>query len=203
MVLDALRALPPTLTLIMAFLCPALEAAVMLGVVVPGEIAILVAGAAAQAGAIPLWAVIVAGVAGAIIGDAVGFGVGRRYGERMLGWLPERLVKPEAVRATTELLRRRGPIVVLIGRMTALLRALVPGLAGISGLTWRRFLPYNVLGGVIWATTVAVLGYLAGASLAVAQERLGMVSNIVLGVLVVVVLVVWLRSHVRRQKSRI
>jgi undecaprenyl-diphosphatase len=203
MVLDALRALPPTLTLIMAFLCPALEAAVMLGVVVPGEIAILVAGAAAQAGAVPLWAVIVAGVAGAIIGDAVGFGVGRRYGERMLGWLPERLVKPEAVRATTELLRRRGPIVVLIGRMTALLRALVPGLAGISGLTWRRFLPYNVLGGVIWATTVAVLGYLAGASLAVAQERLGMVSNIVLGVLVVVVLVVWLRSHVRRQKSRI
>ncbi|MGH3684905.1 MAG: DedA family protein [Pseudonocardiaceae bacterium] len=203
MALDVLQALPPTLTLVMAFLCPALEAAVMLGVVVPGEIAVLVAGAAAQAGAVPLWAVIVAGVAGAIIGDAVGFGVGRRYGERMLGWLPERLVKPEAVHATTELLCRRGPIVVLLGRMTALLRALVPGLAGMSGLTWRRFLPYNVLGGVIWATTVAVLGYLAGASLAVVQERLGMVSNIVLGVLVVVVLVVWLRSHVRRQKSRI
>jgi membrane-associated protein len=203
MALDALRALPPAPLLILTFLCPALEAAVMLGMVFPGEITILVAGAAAQAGVFSLWAVIVIGVAGATIGDAVGFGVGRRYGERMLGWLPDRLVKPEAVRATTELLRRRGPIVVLIGRLTSLLRALVPGLAGMSGLTWRRFLPYNVLGGVIWATTVAVLGYLAGASLAVVQERLGMVSNIVLGVLAAVVLGVWLRSHLRRRQSRI
>lgn len=203
MVLDALRALPPTLILIMAFLCPALEASTMLGVVFPGEIAILVAGAAAQAGTLSLWAVATVGVAGAVIGDAVGFGVGRRYGERLLARLPDRLVKPEAVRATSELLRRRGPIVVLIGRMTALLRALVPGLAGMSGLTWRKFLPYNVVGGVIWATAVAVLGYLAGASLAVVQEQLGMVSNIVLGVVVAAVLVVWLRSHVRRRQSRL
>jgi undecaprenyl-diphosphatase len=203
MVLDALRALPPTPMLILAFLCPALEAATMLGVVFPGEIAILVAGAAAQAGALSLWSVIAVGVMGAVIGDAVGFGVGRRYGERLLGRLPDRLVKPEAVRATNELLRRRGPIVVLVGRMTALLRALVPGLAGMSGLSWQKFLPYNVLGGVIWATAVAVLGYLAGASLAVVQEQLGMVSNIVLGVLVVAVLVVWFRSHVRRRQSRL
>jgi undecaprenyl-diphosphatase len=203
MVLDALRALPPTLILVMAFLCPALEASTMLGVVFPGEIAILVAGAAAQAGALSLWAVVAVGVAGAVIGDAVGFGVGRRYGERLLACLPDRLVKPEAVRATSELLRRRGPIVVLIGRMTALLRALVPGLAGMSGLTWRKFLLYNVLGGVAWATAVAVLGYLAGASLAVVQEQLGMVSNIVLGVVVAACLVVWLRSHVRRRQSRL
>jgi membrane-associated protein len=203
MVLDALRALPPTLILIMAFLCPALEASTMLGVVFPGEIAILVAGAAAQTGALSLWAVVTVGVAGAVIGDTVGFGVGRRYGERLLARLPDRLVKPETVRATNELLRRRGPIVVLVGRMTALLRALVPGLAGMSGLTWQKFLPYNVLGGVIWATAVVMLGYLAGASLAVAQERLGIVSNIVLGVVVAVGVVMWCRSHVRRRQSRL
>jgi membrane-associated protein len=202
MVLDALRALPPAPMLILAFLCPALEASTMLGVVFPGEIAILVAGAAAQVGTLSLWAVIPTGVAGAVIGDAVGFGVGRRYGERLLRRLPDRLVKPEAVRATNELLRRRGPIVVLIGRMTALLRALVPGLAGMSGLSWRKFLYYNLLGGMIWATAVAILGYLAGASLTVVQEQLGMVSNIALGVLVAAGLLVWLRSHLRRRQSR-
>jgi membrane-associated protein len=121
----------------------------------------------------------------------------------LLRRLPERLVKPEAVRATNELLRRRGPILVLIGRMTVLLRALVPSLAGMSGLTWWRFLPYNLLGGVIWATTVALLGYLAGASLAVVQERLGMVGNIVIGVLAAAVLVMWLRAHVRRRQSKL
>lgn len=203
MVLDALRALPPTPMLILAFLCPALEASTMLGVIFPGEIAILVAGAAAQVGTLSLWSVIPISVAGAVIGDVVGFGVGRRYGERLLKRLPDRLVKPDAVRATTELLRRRGPIVVLIGRMTALLRALVPGLAGMSGLSWSRFLPYNLLGGVIWATAVAVLGYLAGASLVVVQEQLGVVSNVVLGVLAAAGLAMWLRSHVRQRQSRL
>ncbi|MGH3535507.1 MAG: DedA family protein [Pseudonocardiaceae bacterium] len=203
MVLDALRALPPTPMLILAFLCPALEASTMLGVIFPGEIAILVAGAAAQVGTLSLWSVIPISVAGAVIGDAVGFGIGRRYGERLLKRLPDRLVKPDAVRATNDLLRRRGPIVVLIGRMTALLRALVPGLAGMSGLSWWRFLPYNLLGGVIWATTVAILGYLAGASLVVVQDRLGVASNVVLGVLAAVGLAMWLRAHVRRRQSRL
>jgi membrane-associated protein len=203
MVLDALRALPPTPMLILAFLCPALEASTMLGVIFPGEIAILVAGAAAQVGTLSLWSVIPISVAGAVIGDAVGFGIGRRYGERLLKRLPDRLVKPDAVRATNDLLRRRGPIVVLIGRMTALLRALVPGLAGMSGLSWWRFLPYNLLGGVLWATTVAILGYLAGASLVVVQDRLGVASNVVLGVLAAVGLAMWLRTHVRRRQSRL
>ena len=203
MVLDALRALPPTPMLILAFLCPALEASTMLGVVFPGEIAILVAGAAAQVGTLPLWAVIPTGVAGAVIGDAVGFGVGRRYGARLLDHLPEWLVTPQAVSATNDLIRRRGPIVVLIGRTTALLRALVPGLAGMSGLSWRRFLPYNMLGGIIWATVVAALGYLAGASLTLVQDQLGMASNIILGALVVIGLVVWLRTHVRRRQAKL
>ncbi|MFN2536472.1 MAG: DedA family protein [Pseudonocardiaceae bacterium] len=203
MVLDALRALPPTPMLILAFVCPALEASTMLGVVFPGEIAILVAGAAAQVGTLPLWAVIPAGVAGAVIGDAIGFGVGRRYGARLLGHLPERLVKPESVCATNDLIRRRGPIVVLIGRTTAVLRALVPGLAGMSGLSWRRFLPYNMLGGMIWATVVAALGYLAGASLAVVQDQLGLASNIILGALIAIGLVVWLRTHVRRRQAKL
>ncbi|MDQ3827496.1 MAG: DedA family protein [Actinomycetota bacterium] len=203
MVLDALRALPPTPMLILAFLFPALEASTMLGVVFPGEIAILVAGAAAQVGTLPLWAVIPTGVAGAVIGDAIGFGVGRRYGAWLLNRLPEWLVKPEAVHATNALIRRRGPLVVLIGRTTALLRALVPGLAGMSGLSWRRFLPYNLLGGMIWATVVAALGYLAGASLTLVQDQLGMASNIILAAVVTIGLVVWLRAHFRRRHAKL
>jgi membrane protein DedA with SNARE-associated domain len=72
-----------------------------------------------------------------------------------------------------------------------------------SGLSWSRFLPYNLLGGAVWASTVAVLGYLAGASLAVVQHQLGVVSNVVLGLVVATALVVWWRSHVRRRHSRL
>jgi membrane protein DedA with SNARE-associated domain len=56
---------------------------------------------------------------------------------------------------------------------------------------------------VIWATTVAILGYLAGASLVVVQDQLGVVSNIVLGIVAAVGLAMWLRSHVRRRQSRL
>ncbi len=203
MVLEALRALPPLLVLIMAFLLPALEASTMLGVIFPGEIAILVAGADALAGSLPLWAVMVAAVTGAIIGDAVGFTLGRRYGEQLLERLPRRLVKPEGVRTARELLQRYGAVAVVIGRFTALLRALIPGLAGMSGLKWRTFVPYNIVGGTVWATGVALLGYLAGASLGAVEHKLSLVSEIVLAVVVVAVVAVWLRMRAKRRHSNV
>lgn len=203
MVLDALRALPPILVLILAFLLPALEASVMLGVIFPGEIAILVAGADAQAGGLPLPAVLVAGVTGAIAGDVVGFALGRRYGDRMVARLPARLVKPEGVQTARDLLQRYGPVAVVMGRFTALLRALVPGLAGMSGLRWRTFVPYNILGGTVWASGVALLGYLAGASLSAVESKLSLVSEIVLAAVIVAAVAVYLRVRARRRSSRV
>ncbi|GAA2696717.1 MULTISPECIES: DedA family protein [Actinosynnema] len=198
MVLDFLRDLPPALVLALVFALPALEASTMLGVVFPGEVAVLVGGAVAHSGGAPLWAVLVAAISGAVIGDATGYFVGSRYGHRMIQLLPERLVKPEHLAKAEELLRRRGGVAVLVGRFTALLRALVPALAGMSRVPLRTFLLFNALGGVLWASGVALLGYGAGASLQLAEHRLGLASEIVLGVLVVAGAVVWLR----RRKAR-
>jgi membrane-associated protein len=198
--LELLARLPPAAVLACAFLLPALEASTLLGVVLPAEVAILVAGAAAHSGSLPLWAVVLAAVAGAVLGDTVGYAVGRRYGDRVLAGLPPRLVRPEAVGRTTAFLRRRGGAAVFLGRFTALFRALVPGLAGVSRLPWRTFLPYNVAGGVIWATGVAVLGYLAGAALLTAERRLGMASEILLAVALLALVVAALRR--RRRADR-
>ncbi|MFD7660685.1 DedA family protein [Actinosynnema sp. NPDC059797] len=197
MVLDALRALPPALVLALAFLLPALEASTMLGVVFPGEVALLVAGAVAHAGGVPLWAVLVAGVAGAVLGDLAGWFVGRRWGHALLRRLPERLVRPAAVERASALIRRRGGPAVFLGRFTALLRALVPGLAGMSGLPLRSFVPWNAAGGLLWAVAVALLGYGAGASLQAVEHRLGLASEVVLGLVVVAVAATWWRSRAR------
>lgn len=175
----------------------------MLGVIFPGEIAILVAGADAQTGALPLPAVLVAGITGAIAGDVVGFALGRRYGDRMVARLPARLVKPEGVQTTRDLLRRYGAVAVVIGRFTALFRALVPGLAGMSGLRWRTFVPYNVLGGTVWASGVALLGYLAGASLGAVESKLSLVSEIVLVAVAVAAVAVYLGVRARRRSSKV
>ncbi len=160
--LEGILNLPPALALAVVFLLPALEASAFVGVVVPGEIAVILGGVLANQGKLPLWAVLGAAIAGAIVGDSLGYVVGDHYGERLLAALPRRLVKPERVEQTKRTIERLGGKAVFVGRFTAALRALVPGIAGMSGMTYRTFLPWNVLGGGAWATGFVVLGYLAG-----------------------------------------
>ena len=183
--LEGILRLPPGLALALVFLLPALEASAFVGVVVPGEIGVLLGGVLANQGKLPLWAVLVAGVAGAVLGDSVGYVVGERYGERLLGALPRRLVRPEHVQRTEETIERLGGKAVFVGRFTAALRALVPGIAGMSGMTYRTFLPWNVLGGATWAAGFVVLGYLAGSQ----YQRIEHDANYVgLGLLAVIVI---------------
>lgn len=188
---DAIVGLPPWLVLALVFALPALEASVFVGLVVPGEIAVLIGGVVAHAGGLPLWAVILAAVGGAAVGDQVGYVVGRRYGHGLRGRLPARVRRSGDMDRALSLVRRRGAMAVVLGRWAAALRALVPGIAGMSGMPQRQFTIANVTGGALWATTVAVLGFAAGASYQSLERRLGLGSEVVL-VVVVLALVVWI-----------
>ncbi len=195
--IDRLLGFPPALALALVFLLPALEASAFVGFIFPGEIAVLLGGVLANEHRLPLWLVILAASVGAVVGDSVGYEVGRRYGERLLARLPRRIVKPEHIARGQELLRRQGGRAVFIGRFTAALRVLIPGLAGTSGLPYRRFLLYNVLGGVAWAAETAVVGYLAGKSYRAAAHRLSIISLGLLGLVVMLILIRILRRSER------
>ncbi|MFG1912561.1 DedA family protein [Kribbella sp. NPDC048928] len=198
-VFDWLANLPTWLVLAAVCLLPALEASTFLGLVVPGETAVIIGGVIAHAGALQLWVVMVAAAIGAVAGDQVGFVVGRRYGPALLGRLPGRLRHPERIERTLALIRRRGAVAVVLGRWTAAFRALVPGIAGMSRMRRTHFTVANVIGGLIWAVLVAGGGYLAGASYKALEQRLGLVSGLLLAGFVgtVVAFVV-----VRRQRHR-
>jgi membrane-associated protein len=195
---------PPALVLALVFLVPALEASIMAGVIFPGEIVVLLGGVVASEGRTPLWAVLTAAIVGAVAGDAVGYVVGRRWGAGLLLRLPERLVKPEHVATGLRVLHRLGWKAVVLGRWTALLRALVPGLAGMSGIRARTFLLANLVGGAVWASAVVVAGYAAGNGWRKAQSALGTASlvlgGLVLGVIIIVVLV-QRRRRVHRERA--
>ena len=153
------------LALLIVFAVPALESSAFLGFVFPGETALLLGGVLASYGRVSLWAVLAAGICGAIIGDSVGYLVGREYGRRLLQARPFRpFLKPGRIERGQGYLARRGGRAVFLGRFTAALRVLVPGLAGMARMPYRVFLPFNVAGGAIWGATMVVLGYLAGAS---------------------------------------
>jgi membrane-associated protein len=169
------------IALIVVFALPALEASTPLGIVVPGELALVLGGVLAHLGRLPLWAIVVAGAAGAVVGDSIGYAAGRRFGDRLLSRLPRPFVRPDRVERAKALVRRLGGRAVFAGRFTAVLRALVPVVAGTARMPYRTFAVYNIAGGVLWATGVAVLGYGAGGAYQAAESTAARAGLILLG----------------------
>ena len=197
-VLEGILHLPPPLVLVLVFLFPAVEASVFVGVLVPGEIGIVLGGVLANQHKLPLWAVLVAAIAGAVIGDTIGYWVGKRYGEWLLSRLPSRILDPAKVRRAEETVRRYGGRAVFVGRFTAALRALVPGTAGMSGVHYGRFLAWNAAGGTLWATAFVMIGYLAGSQ----YQRIEHYANYIgIGLLVVIGVVFLVRRRRRASKA--
>ncbi len=198
--LDAFLSVPAPLLLLLVFALPALEASAFLGLVVPGETMVILGGVAAHAGHLSLAAVIAAAIAGAVVGDQVGFVVGRRYGSRFLGRVAASPHRRGQVDRALALVRRRGATAVALGRWAAALRALVPGIAGMSGMGRLPFTVANVLGGALWAVAMAVAGFLAGASYKALESRLGIAADVVLALVVVTIGVTWWRARRRRDE---
>jgi len=166
---DAILHLHGWAALAIVFALPALEASAFVGFVFPGEIAVLLGGVLAYQGRISLGAALAAAILGAVLGDSAGYLIGRRWGRAILrgtiGKLPviRHHIDKNLDRAE-QYLHRRGHHAVVLGRFTAGLRVMVPGLAGMSKMHYWRFLLFNVIGGGLWATTFVLLGYFGGAA---------------------------------------
>ncbi len=194
---DWILGLPAWLILGLVFLLPALEASVFLGFVFPGETVVILGGVVASQSRIPLWAVIVAAVSGAIVGDSIGYFIGRRWGTHLLhgtvGRLPIiRVQLDKHLEAAQAYVRRRRGSAVFFGRFTAALRVMVPGLAGMSGVHYPSFAAYNVAGALVWGSAFAILGYLAGASYKQVEKIAGRIGLLVLALIVVGLIGLWL-----------
>jgi len=204
-VADRILALHGWAALAVVFLLPALEASVFVGVVVPGEIAVLLGGVLAFQHRVSLPAVLAAAICGAIIGDTVGYLVGRRWGRAILHSSVGRLVRHEHLDRAERFLASRGGPAVFLGRFTAALRALIPGLAGMARLRYRTFAVYNAAGGAVWASGFVFLGYLAGTGWRRVEHTAGRASLLLLLLAVVVGAVVlaarWIAGHPDRVRG--
>jgi membrane-associated protein len=199
---DTILRLAGPLVLVAVFALPALEASTLLGIVVPGELALVLGGVVAHQGRVPLAAAVVAGAAGAVVGDTVGYVIGRRVGERLLAHLPHRLIEPRQVERAKALVRRLGGRAVFVGRFTAALRALVPGLAGVAGVPYRTFAVWNLAGGVLWATGFVLLGFAAGPAWRRAERFAGRTGLVLLATIVVATTAALVRRRRPRHRGR-
>jgi undecaprenyl-diphosphatase len=196
-----LTSVPTWVIYLAVFGLPFLEASVFLGFVFPGETALVLGGVLANQGQLTLAIVITCAVVGAILGDGVGYLVGRRYGRGLQNTRLGQVVGQQRWHASEKFLRRRGGPAVFVGRFTALLRALVPAAAGMARLPYRTFALWNAVGGTLWAAGFVLAGYLAGASYRKVEQYLGRGALVLTGVIVLALVAVHLIRKRRASSS--
>jgi membrane protein DedA with SNARE-associated domain len=180
--------------LVLLFAAVAVESA---GVPVPGETALVTAAVLAKLGHYSLGSVIVVAAAGAIVGDNVGYGLGRFGGRRLLErWDVVARRAEKALPPAERFFQRHGAKAVFFGRFIAILRVTAAWMAGISHMTWWRFFCWNAAGGIAWAALVAGIAWIFGKAVADAIEHYGLFAAlglILVGAATIVAFKFWQR----------
>ena len=200
-VLDGLAGLNPTALYLLAGLFTALETSVGIGLLVPGDGVVLLAGTTATT---PhrFAALVTVTVLGSLAGESVGYLLGRRYGLRLrAGRLGRRLGEHRWV-AAEAFLAGRGGRAVAAARFVAVVHALVPVLAGTLGMPYRRLVGWSALGAVAWSLLYVAVGAAAGASWRQHGDRVGLAGLAVVAAALAVVLTVRAaRSQAQRRQG--
>jgi len=176
------------------------EDALFIGFVIPGETAAVLGGVIASRGHVQLWLIALIVVAAAIVGDTVGYEVGRHLGPRLLN-LKVFNKRRARLDDAQNFLRRRGGAAIFLGRFVAFFRAVMPALAGTARMRYLKFLAFNAAGGLTWGVGFTLLGYLASNSYQRVAKTAGTTAAIVVAAIVLVAVVIWrIRKH-RAEKS--
>jgi membrane protein DedA with SNARE-associated domain len=182
----------------LGYLLPAIIGLESMGIPSPGETALVAAAVLASQGKLQIWLVIVIGIASAIVGDNIGYALGRRFGREVLEapgpWFRRRLL---LIRTGDEFFQKHGGKAVFLARWVALVRVAAAWLAGINRMPFRQFFFWNALGGITWGITFGLVGYFLGKSAANVLSQVGIAGAVVL-VLMAVAGYIALRRRERR-----
>ena len=171
------------------------ESGLLAGFFLPGDSLLITAGILARSGDLHLGLVLLAATVGAIVGDSVGYFLGRKFGPAVFSRQNSRLFKPEYVQRTHAFFEKHGGKALILARFVPVVRTVAPTMAGVGGMHYGDFLRYNVIGGLLWALGVPSLGYLLG----------GLIPNLdryILLVIGVVVLLSFIPVLLEVQKAR-
>lgn len=138
------------------------ETGLLVGFFLPGDSLLITAGLVAATGALNIWWLNVLLIAAAVAGDSVGYAIGWRAGPRLFTRPKSRLFNPKHVERTRAFYARYGAKTIVIARFVPIIRTFAPVVAGVGQMEYRRFIFYNIAGGVGWVTSMTWAGYLLG-----------------------------------------
>jgi membrane protein DedA with SNARE-associated domain len=186
----------------LGYILPAVIGLESMGVPSPGETALVLAAVLASQGKLQIELVLVIGIASAIVGDNVGYLLGRRLGRDVLEAPgPFRARRITVIRAGDRFFKRHGGKAVFLARWVALVRVAAAWLAGINGMPFKEFFLWNAFGGITWGLTFGLVGYFGGHAAAKVLAKAGLIG----AAFFLVALVggyVYLRRRERRSAER-
>ncbi len=183
------------------FLSALLEASPFFGILIPGQTIVIIGGFFAKLHLLNLYYVMILASLGAIIGDLVGYILGRAYGYSFIrDYGKYFFFKKEYFKKTKELMNEHTGKTIIIGRFNSVTRAFAPFVAGSSKVPCKKFLFYNIVGGISWGVFFSLVGYIFGKAYKIAS---GYIDGFLLIFFIAAILVVYFYiGHKRRKKIK-
>jgi len=174
------------------------ETGLLAGFFLPGDSLLITAGLFAARGDLNLSLLIVTLIPAAILGNATGYLIGKRAGKTLYNRRDSLLFRREHLQMTHEYYERHGGKTIIIAQFAPILRTFAPVVAGVAEMGYRNFATYNVVGAVLWITSMTVGGYLLGNAIPGIDKRIDVLVMVVIAVSLLPALIGWLRSRTKR-----
>jgi membrane-associated protein len=158
------------------------ESGLLIGFFLPGDTLLFGAGILASQGALPLGWLMIVIIAAAIVGDNVGYSIGRRTGKRLFHKKESVLFKPEHLERAEKFYEQHGGKTIILARFVPVVRTFAPMVAGIGKMSRGRFMAFNVIGGALWGAGVTLLGYWLGSRLPWLEHY---ITPVILGIVLI------------------
>jgi membrane-associated protein len=174
------------------------ETGLLVGFFLPGDSLLITAGLVAATGHLNIWWLNGLLIVAAVVGDSVGYAIGWRAGPRLFTRPKSRLFNPKHIERTRAFYARHGAKTIVIARFVPIIRTFAPVVAGVGQMEYRRFLAYNVAGGVAWVTSMTWAGYALGQ----AVPNIGDHIHVVVGIVIVLSLIPIAIEVVKERRRR-
>ena len=177
------------------------ETGLLVGFFLPGDSLLITAGLVAAAGGLDIWTLDALLILAAIIGDSVGYAIGYRTGPRIFRTEESRWFSRKHLMRTREFYERHGGKTIVLARFIPIIRTFAPVVAGVGQMEYRRFLFYNVFGGIGWVVSLTWAGYLLGRAIPNIDRYVHIVIGIVVFLSVLPIGVEWWKTRSRAKQG--
>jgi len=174
------------------------ETGLLVGFFLPGDSLLITAGLLAGMGSLNIWWLNGLVIAAAILGDSTGYAIGTRLGPRIFTRPKSMLFNPKHVQRTQRFYEKYGAKTIVIARFVPIIRTFAPVLAGVGSMRYRRFLTYNVVGGIGWVVSMTLAGYLLGQTVPNISKHM---HELVIVIIVLSVIPIAVEVYRERRKS--